>query len=105
MMRRLTVIATALLVALVPACAAERPPAESGGWDDTGEVTYWMWDASQLPAYQQCATDFEAENPDIHIAIEQVGWDYYWGRVLAGFVANAERTTLRTFQAPPAPER
>jgi multiple sugar transport system substrate-binding protein len=86
---RLTVIATALLVALVPGCAAERPPAESGGWGETGEVTYWMWDASQLPAYQQCATDFEAENPDIRIAIEQVGWDYYWGRLLAAFVANA----------------
>jgi multiple sugar transport system substrate-binding protein len=87
--RRLTVIATAVLVALVPACAAERPPTESGGWDETGEVTYWMWDANQLPAYQQCATDFEARNPDIDIAIEQVGWDYYWGRMLTSFVANS----------------
>jgi multiple sugar transport system substrate-binding protein len=86
---RLVVIATAVLVALVPACAAERPPAESGGWDDTGEVTYWLWDANQLPAYEQCATDFEALNPDIDIAIEQVGWDYYWGRMLTSFVANS----------------
>ena len=86
---RFVVIATAVLVALVPACAVERPPAESGGWDDTGEVTYWMWDANQLPAYQQCATDFEARNPDIDIAIEQVGWDYYWGRMLTSFVANS----------------
>jgi multiple sugar transport system substrate-binding protein len=48
-----------------------------------------MWDANQLPAYQRCADDFEAKNPDIDIAIEQVGWDYYWGRLLAAFVANA----------------
>jgi multiple sugar transport system substrate-binding protein len=86
--RLLAALAGALVIAAVPACAAERPPAESGGWNDTGEVTYWMWDASQLPAYQQCADDFEAENPDIHIAIEQVGWDYYWGRLLSAFVAN-----------------
>jgi multiple sugar transport system substrate-binding protein len=88
-MRRLVVIATAVLVALVPACAAERPPAEQGGWDDTGEVTYWMWDSAQLPGYQQCAADFEAHNPDIDIAIEQVRWDDYWGRLLTAFVANA----------------
>jgi multiple sugar transport system substrate-binding protein len=87
--RRLTVLATALAVALVPACAAERPPAESGGWDDTGEVTYWMWDASQLPGYEQCAADFEARNPEIDIAIEQVRWDDYWGRLFTAFVANS----------------
>jgi multiple sugar transport system substrate-binding protein len=87
--RPLAALLAALAVAAVPACAAERPPAESGGWADTGEITYWMWDANQLPAYQQCATDFEARNPDIDIAIEQVRWDDYWGRLLTGFVANA----------------
>ncbi|MHA6625492.1 ABC transporter substrate-binding protein [Pseudonocardia sichuanensis] len=87
--RTLAALGAALAVALVPACAAERPPAERGGWNETGEVTYWMWDATQLPAYQQCADDFEAGNPEIDIAIEQVGWDDYWGRMLTGFVANA----------------
>ncbi|TQM04099.1 ABC transporter substrate-binding protein [Pseudonocardia kunmingensis] len=87
--RTLAALGAALAVALVPACAAERPPAERGGWNETGEVTYWMWDATQLPAYQQCADDFEARNPEIDIAIEQVGWDDYWGRMLTGFVANA----------------
>jgi multiple sugar transport system substrate-binding protein len=87
--RPLAALAAALAVALVPACAAERTPAEMGGWGDTGEVTYWMWDSAQLPAYQQCATDFEARNPEIDISIEQMGWDDYWGRLLTGFVANA----------------
>ena len=87
--RTLTALAAALAVALVPACAAERPPAEMGGWDDTGEVTYWMWDSAQLPAYQQCATDFEAHHPEIDISIEQMGWDDYWGRLLTAFVANS----------------
>jgi multiple sugar transport system substrate-binding protein len=87
--RRLAALLAALAVAAVPACAAERPPAESGGWDDTGEVTYWMWDANQLPGYQQCAADFEARHPDIDIAIEQVRWDDYWGRLLTSFVANS----------------
>jgi multiple sugar transport system substrate-binding protein len=86
---RLAALAAALVVMVVPACAAERPPSESGGWADTGEVTYWMWDSAQLPGYQQCAADFEARNPDIHIAIEQIRWDDYWGRLLSAFVANA----------------
>src|SRR5690606_32651442 len=89
MKRTTTAALAAAVLALAPACAAERPPAESGGWAETGEVTYWMWDANQLPAYQRCADEFEAANPGIDIAIEQVGWDYYWGRLLTAFVANA----------------
>jgi multiple sugar transport system substrate-binding protein len=87
--RRLAVLATVIAVSLASACATERPPAESGGWADTGEITYWMWDSAQLPGYQQCVADFEARNPDIHIAIEQVRWDDYWGRLLTSFVANS----------------
>jgi multiple sugar transport system substrate-binding protein len=87
--RTLTALAAVAALALVPACAAERPPAESGGWNDTGQISYWMWDANQLPAYQQCAADFEARNPEIEVAIEQVGFDDYWGRMLTSFVANS----------------
>jgi len=87
--RPVVALVAAAAVSLASACAAERAPAESGGWDDTGEITYWMWDSAQLPGYQRCAADFEARNPDIHIAIEQIRWDDYWHRLLTAFVADA----------------
>ena len=62
---------------------------EPGADGETGTVTYWMWEAAQLPAYQQCAADFQAINPDIDIKIEQFGWDDYWNKLFTGFVANS----------------
>lgn len=56
-----------------------------------GEVhlDYWLWDANQLPAYQQCVQAFEDANPDINVRVSQYGWDDYWQKVTAGFVAGA----------------
>jgi multiple sugar transport system substrate-binding protein len=42
------------------------------------EITYWLWDNNQLPAYQACAAEFEKQNPDIKIKISQTGWFDYW---------------------------
>ena len=41
----------------------------------SGEVSYWLWDANQLPAYQACADKFTAANPNVSIKITQYGWD------------------------------
>lgn len=51
-------------------------------------IRYTLWDANQLPAYQQCADAFSEQNPDIQIAIEQLGWDDYWTNLTTGFVAG-----------------
>ena len=56
--------------------AAEAPAAEAPA--PSGEAVtleYWLWDANQLPAYQQCTTDFMAKNPNITVNISQQGWD------------------------------
>ena len=53
-----------------------------------GEINYWLWDANQLPAYQQCADDFTKANPDIKVKITQRGWDDYWTTLTNGFVAG-----------------
>ena len=53
-----------------------------------GEISYWLWDANQLPAYQQCADDFTKANPDITVKITQRGWDDYWTTLTNGFVAG-----------------
>ncbi|WP_163541833.1 ABC transporter substrate-binding protein [Occultella kanbiaonis] len=52
-------------------------------------IDYWLWDANQLPAYQRCADAFEEQNPDLQIRISQYGWDDYWSKLTAGFVAGA----------------
>jgi len=51
-------------------------------------VRYALWDTNQLPAYEECATAFEAANPGIDIAIEQLGWDDYWTAITTGFVTG-----------------
>jgi multiple sugar transport system substrate-binding protein len=88
MRTRLPAAAAAVALALgVAACGTSGPA--PGGYGDTGEITYWMWDAGQLPAYQQCAEDFEATHQDIDVTIEQLRWDDYWGRLLTAFVSNS----------------
>ena len=54
----------------------------------TGEVTYWLWDSNQLPAYQKCADAFQTANPDVTVKIEQLGWNDYWTKLTTGFVSG-----------------
>ncbi|WP_233505854.1 ABC transporter substrate-binding protein [Rhodoferax lacus] len=52
------------------------------------EVKYMMWDSNQLPAYKQCAADFEKKNSDITIKITQSGWNDYWTAISTGFISG-----------------
>ena len=52
------------------------------------EVKYMLWDSNQLPAYQQCAVDFQKANPGITIKITQAGWDDYWTAISTGFISG-----------------
>lgn len=82
--RRAAAVGAALSATLALAgCAG---PADA---DAPVTITYWMWDANQVPGYQQCATDFEAANPDVLINIEQYGWDDYWTQLTARMVAES----------------
>lgn len=67
------IVAAAALVASTAACS-------SGGSAEAGPTTieYWLWDDAQLPAYQQCADDFTAKNPNITVNITQSAWGQYW---------------------------
>ena len=49
---------------------------------------YVLWDANQLPAYEQCATDFMALNSNITVNITQQGWDDYWNGIQTGMVSG-----------------
>lgn len=54
----------------------------------SGDVSYWLWDANQLPAYQACADAFHTANPNINVKITQFAWDDYWNKITNGFVAG-----------------
>nr|WP_315186408.1 sugar ABC transporter substrate-binding protein [uncultured Albidiferax sp.] len=52
------------------------------------EVKYMLWDSNQMPAYKQCAADFEKKNAGITIKITQSGWDNYWTAISTGFISG-----------------
>lgn len=56
--------------------------------DGTTTITYGLWDANQLPMYEECASNFEAANEGYDIVIDQYGWDDYWSRITTGMVAR-----------------
>ncbi|MFC9350242.1 ABC transporter substrate-binding protein [Arthrobacter sp. NPDC057013] len=78
----------AVAVAAAAALAMSACGSGSGGEAAKGEINYWLWDANQLPAYQQCATDFHKANPDITVKITQTGWDDYWGKITNGMASG-----------------
>lgn len=74
-----------------PPGTASAPSADTGGAatsDEVVTITYWLWDANQLPAYQQCADDFMEANPNIKVELVQSGWGDYWNNLQTGMVAG-----------------
>jgi multiple sugar transport system substrate-binding protein len=80
-MKRSLIAAGAMTAALVGALAV---PASA---QDT-KLTYWLWDANQLPMYQACAKAFEAANSGIKVEVVQKGWDDYWTGLTTGFTSG-----------------
>ncbi|PJJ62296.1 ABC transporter substrate-binding protein [Compostimonas suwonensis] len=76
--------AVVALVAPLAACSA------TGGGDAAGPVPiqWWTWDANQAVSYEKCATAFNEANPDIEVTVSNYGWDDYWTKLTAGFVAG-----------------
>ncbi|WP_348789998.1 hypothetical protein [Leifsonia sp. NPDC080035] len=62
--RVVAVAAAAALLAGVTACSSNG---SGSGSDEKVTLQYWMWDDTQVPAYQQCAADFHKANPNITI--------------------------------------
>ncbi|MER5177212.1 sugar ABC transporter substrate-binding protein [Streptomyces sp. NPDC002896] len=79
------VLAGALALSLATGCAKGGSVGSS-----SNTVTYWLWDANQLPAYQACAKGFEKENPGLKVKITQMGWDDYWTKLTASFIAGTQ---------------
>lgn len=83
-MRRLLAVLTS--AALLAGCgwSGEDATATGGG----GTIEYWLWDSGQQPGYQKCADEFAKRNPGLRVRISQYGWDVYWSKLTAGFIAD-----------------
>jgi len=69
--------------------AAESEPAESEPAPaEAVTIRYSLWDANQLPPYQQCADEFMKANPNIKVEINQLGWGDYWNNLQTEMVAG-----------------
>jgi multiple sugar transport system substrate-binding protein len=75
---------SAVLVAGCGWSGADAPSSSSGG----GTIEYWLWDSAQQPGYQKCADLFATRNPGLRVNISQYGWDVYWSKLTAGFIAD-----------------
>ncbi len=64
----------------------DAAPTASG---DAVSISYSLWDANQLPAYESCATAFNEANPNISVEVTQQGWDDYWTGITTGFVSDS----------------
>jgi multiple sugar transport system substrate-binding protein len=81
-LRKIATAAAALL--LLTSCGYGG---ESGGGGN-GVISYWLWDSAQEPGYQKCADAFARQNPGLKIQLSQYGWDSYWSKLTAGFIAD-----------------
>ena len=82
-------VALSLTLAACSGTTAASPSASgASGAAASGTVSYWLWDANQLPAYKACADAFTVANPTIKVEVTQAGWDDYWTKVTNGFVAG-----------------
>jgi multiple sugar transport system substrate-binding protein len=82
MLRHLKTGAAALTISLLTACGS------AGVGGTNGVIDYWLWDSGQQPGYQKCADAFQQQNPGLRINISQYGWDSYWSKLTAGFIAD-----------------
>jgi multiple sugar transport system substrate-binding protein len=89
MRRTRTRIAFALIAVATPIAAAGCS-ASGGSGSASGPVTlnYALWDQTQEPGYQACATAFTAQNPDIKIKITQTAWNNYWTNLTTQMTAG-----------------
>jgi multiple sugar transport system substrate-binding protein len=88
MTRRLSLGAAVLSVALAAGCGWSGADAAGSSGTGNGTIEYWLWDSAQEPGYQKCADAFHQANPGLRIHISQYGWDTYWSKLTAGFIAD-----------------
>ena len=81
--------------AVSPSSSGASTPTTSSSAGDVGsgsvkgDVTYWLWQANQQPAYQACADAFHTANPGANVKIEQYGWSDYWDKLTTSLASGS----------------
>lgn len=88
-MRKRRFLALGMIPALLALGACGNGGTDGAAAGGKVELSYWLWDATQQPGYEQCAADFTAANPDITVKFQQFAWDDYWTKLTASFVGNS----------------
>ncbi|WP_245601865.1 ABC transporter substrate-binding protein [Hamadaea tsunoensis] len=57
--------------------------------DGSADLTYWLWQSNQQPAYQSCADKFHTANPNIKVTIEQYAWGDYWDKLTTSLASGS----------------
>ncbi|MGY5764125.1 ABC transporter substrate-binding protein [Brachybacterium sp. DNPG3] len=86
---RRRLLATGAAAVGTAAAAGALSACGSGAAGGKTQLDYWLWDANQLPGYAEAIDLFMERNDDIEVRITQMGWDDYWTKLTAGFVAGA----------------
>ncbi|MFP4511170.1 MAG: ABC transporter substrate-binding protein [Spirochaetaceae bacterium] len=76
--RLIVVLGIVVVVVIVVALVVTQTGDEAAVEDEEVTIEYVLWDASQLPAYEEVADAFMEEHPEITIEINQLGWGDYW---------------------------
>lgn len=80
----LTALSSSAATLALSACSSSNDDEDSS---IPTSVEYSMWDSGQQPAYQACADRFK-EKTGITVNITQIGWNGYWTKLTAGFIAG-----------------
>lgn len=80
----LTALSSSAATLVLSACSSSNDDEDSS---IPTSVEYSMWDSGQQPAYQACADRFK-EKTGITVNITQIGWNGYWTKLTAGFIAG-----------------
>lgn len=91
--RRRWPAALAIVAAAIVALAGCSSNSNNGGDSKGQTITYWLWDTNQQPAYQQCASDFQAKT-GITVKISQYAWADYWTKLTTGFASGTAPDTF-----------
>jgi len=81
-MKKLTVLAAAAVtVVTLAGCSNAGGSEDTGGEEPSGEITYTVWDANQVPALEQNITDFNKLYPDVKVNLDVTPWAQYWTKL------------------------
>jgi multiple sugar transport system substrate-binding protein len=88
-MKKVSRVAAIAIAGAMLAGVAACSSGTSSTSDAKVTLQYWMWDDTQVAAYQTCATDFHKANPNITIKITQTAWGNYWTNLTTQLAAGS----------------